>query len=92
MIVLSNFEQSYALASIVRNIRRLGVDAGGVRTEPRVEVLPSQGTSSVSFNMPSQQVPSSIPRDVTGFDPDAYRREMTELVYRRNLERDFSSC
>jgi hypothetical protein len=86
LVVLSACDQSNGLASILKNVRRTGID--GILRELRDDV--QQGISSVP-NMPPQQAQPSIARDMGGFDADAYRKEMTELVYRRSLERGFSS-
>jgi hypothetical protein len=75
------------LASLIFNIRQNAV--WGVL---------GRGTNGHQ-NSNSMQSPSPIPmapttftvtQNVGGFDPDEYRREMTDLVYQRNLQR-FSS-
>lgn len=86
LVVLSACDQSNGLASILKNVRRTGID--GILLELWDDF--QQGISSVP-NMPSQQAQPTIARDMAGFDADAYRKEITELVYRKNLERGFSS-
>lgn len=85
LVVLSTFDQSNSLASIVRNIR---TGANNLFSGP-VDGFP-QNDASVPI-IPSQKIPTVVDRSIGGFDPDAYRKEMTELVYRRNLERGFSN-
>jgi hypothetical protein len=90
-VLVSTLNYSDALTSILRIDRRTSLNG---RIGDRVEGL-SPSSSSISTSMPAlssqQQVPMPLNRDMGAFDPDAYRKEMTELVYRRNLERGFSS-
>ena len=92
VVLVSTFHDANALAPVVRNVRRATSVHG--RIGDRVESSSPSSSSSSTYTMPalsSQQNPTPINRDMGEFDPDAYRREMTELVYRRNLDRGFSS-
>ena len=41
-------------------------------------------------NLPMKDVLSTVSEELGSFDPDAYRKEITDLVYQRSLDR-FSS-
>lgn len=88
-MALANLDQSDALASIVRNVRKAGIFGllGGRRGNgfPHQPVTP---TPQMQFR---EATNSHIADSMEGFDADAYRKEMTDLVYRRSLERGFSN-
>ena len=81
LVVASTMDQSNALASIVRSLRKSG--AWGKAAQPKPSFLAEPMMAPVNVQ-PS--TPSSV-RDA--FDEDAYRREMTDFVYQRNLDRGF---
>lgn len=84
LVILSLMGETESLASLVFNIRQNGVFGilGGGRNN-----FPLAKSESV---MPITPVSLPISQDVGGFDPDEYRKEITDLVYERNLKR-FSS-
>ena len=71
--------ESLAFATVVRSVRRAGVWG-----KPSLqEKVSQQSPPAVHFD----QDPTTLRMD--GFDADAYRREMTDLVYQRSLKRGF---
>ena len=81
VVLATTVDQSSALASIVRNLRKSG--AWGKAAQPKPSFLAEPVMASVN----AQTSTASIVREA--FDEDAYRREMTDFVYQRNLDRGF---
>ena len=87
LLLLSLIGEAQSLVSLVFNIRQnaiWGVLGRGTQGPQHSNSIPAPSTISIA--------PASfaVAPDVIGFDPDEYRREMTDLVYQRNLQR-FSS-
>jgi hypothetical protein len=87
VIVLAVLDQTQGLAfgSIVRPVRgsiwgKVAMQSAAGFPEARIEATPMIATPL----SPAAPV-------VGGFDVDACRREMTDLVYQRSMERGFSS-
>jgi hypothetical protein len=84
LVLLSMMGETESLVSFVMGVRQKGFwgALGGQHNGfPQATSLPT---------IPTESVPSSIKEEIGGFDPDAYRKQMTDLVYQRNLDR-FSS-
>ena len=82
LVLLSMFGgRAESLVSFAMNVRQKifwGVLAGRI---PQTTPVP---------NLPMEAVLSAVNEEIGSFDPDAYRKEMTDLVYQRSLDR-FSS-
>lgn len=81
LVLLSMMGEAESLVSFAMNIRQKGFWGVLAGRTPKATSIPTLTMEPVS---------SSIQDDVGGFDPDAYRRQMTDLVYQRSLDR-FSS-
>lgn len=87
LVLLSLMGEAQSLASLIFNIRQnavWGVLGRGTNGLPNSNSVQSPSTISIATTS------FSVTPDVAGFDPDEYRREITDLVYQRNLQR-FSS-
>ena len=79
LVLLSMMGETESLVSFAMNVRKnsfWGVLGGrqnnGVQQATPVTILPIESAPS---------------EEMGGFDPDAYRKEMTDLVYQRSLDR-----
>jgi hypothetical protein len=85
LVLASMLDQTQALASIVRSVRRSGM-WGKLTGQPRggfPQVPATQATQVIESNL----LPQVTTLDSAGFDADAYRREMIDLVYERSMQR-----
>jgi hypothetical protein len=83
-------DQTQALASITRSDKPTGI-WGKLTGRPRGG-FPAVPVTQVMESAPLPQQVTPLPQvtttnDPAGFDADAYRREMTDLVYERSMQR-----
>jgi hypothetical protein len=84
VILATQLEEIQGLAAIVRRFRCVGF-WGRRSTQRTTRLHPIQVNAQAPTDMARDD---SIPPTVfASFDADAYRREMTDLVYQRNMER-----
>mmetsp|Transcript_30331 Transcript_30331/g.50397 ORF Transcript_30331/g.50397 Transcript_30331/m.50397 type:complete len:103 (-) Transcript_30331:66-374(-) len=86
IVLASHLEPTEGLAAIVRRFRNTGL--WGKRAP--VQQRSSAAAARVAFVQaaPSEDIRSVPPATAfDSFDADAYRREMTDLVYSRNMQR-----
>jgi hypothetical protein len=82
LVLASMLDQSQALASIPRSVQRTGI--WGKLTGRTHGGFPSVPATR---GIESTPLPQAITNDPAGFDVDAYRQEMTDLVYERSMQR-----
>ena len=82
LVLASMSDQTQAFAPIDRSVRRTSI-WGKLTGQPHGGSAPVPATQVMESN-PLPQVPT---QDSTIFDADAYRREMTDLVYERSMQR-----
>ncbi|KAG7367026.1 hypothetical protein IV203_029696 [Nitzschia inconspicua] len=86
IVLASNLDQTNGLAAIVRRVRNAGLF--GIRRAQRTpRVVPN--APFVAPTLPAAKVDPAVNLVTTfdSFDADLYRREMTDLVYERNMQR-----
>lgn len=90
LIFASSLDQTQGLASIVRNVRKNGI-WGRITGHSRSAGFPNVAPQTPQV-MESAPLPQSknIMKDSAGFDADAYRQEMIDLVYQKSMQRSFS--
>lgn len=89
LVLTSNLEQADALAAIVRRVRRAGLFGIGRAQRTPTPVAAKLVAAPVSSPAATLEQPNVV-NPVTAFDcfdADSYRREMTNLVYERSMER-----
>ena len=85
LILASTLDQTESFASIVRSVRRAGIWGKLTGQSAGFSPVPA-ATTQVA---PSEPVVTASFQDMGSFDADAYRREMTDLVYQRSMQRSF---
>ena len=92
-LAMANVDQTHGLAGIVNRVRNNSI-WGKSRTinnsRQQNSLLPVQVTMSKQES--ADESSSSLPNLTTppvAFDADSYRQEMTDLVYKRNMQRTF---
>lgn len=87
LIVLAfNVEQTEGLAAIVRRVRNAGLFGIGRRAQ---RSAPHAAANVKRVYQAPRETSIAVPPATAfdSFDADAYRREMTDLVYQRNMRR-----
>jgi hypothetical protein len=82
LVLASMLDQTQALASIVRGVRRTGM-WGKLTGQARGGFPQVPATQVIESNL----LPQVTTQDSAGFDHDEYRREMIDLVYERSKQR-----
>mmetsp|Transcript_22462 Transcript_22462/g.47512 ORF Transcript_22462/g.47512 Transcript_22462/m.47512 type:complete len:110 (-) Transcript_22462:201-530(-) len=86
--------QGLAFAGIVNRVTNNSIwgKCGQIQTNRQTSsLLPVQAAMVKQEQSPSSSMPNLPPQsDGFSFDPDSYRREMTDLVYERNMQRMFN--
>ncbi len=83
-VFASTLDQTESFASIVRSVRRTGI--WGKLTGQPADFPQVPATAQVT---PAEPAAPASSQDMGGFNADAYRREMTDLVYQRSMQRSF---
>lgn len=84
LTLVSILDQTEGLASIVRSVRRNTIWGRiiGRQTQQQLASFPE-----VKVVVDSHPFPQVKKQNDGGFDADAYRQAMTDLVYERNMQR-----
>jgi hypothetical protein len=81
IVLASNVAQTDGLAAIIRRVRNVGLF--GIR---RAEGVPHAQRLARAVTDPSKAV-FPVTASFDSFDVELYRREITDLVYQRNMQR-----
>ena len=86
IVIASNVAETEGLAAIIRRVRNVGVF--GIRRAQRMQNVAPPNVKLVAQAQfdPATAVPP-VTASFDSFDIDSYRKEMTELVYQRSLQR-----
>jgi hypothetical protein len=88
LVIVLAVDQTQGLASTARTVRG---SIWGKLTRQSAPGFPQAAIIEATTPMVVQPLSPAAPDAVGGFDADAYRREMTDLVYQRSMQRGFSS-
>jgi hypothetical protein len=84
IVLASNFAQTEGLTAIIRQVRGDGLF--GIRRAQPSSTAPNVQLGAQAPSEPYTAV-SPVTASFDSFDVDSYRREMTDLVYQRNMKR-----
>eukprot|EP00532_Pseudo-nitzschia_australis_P003969 CAMPEP_0168194892 /NCGR_PEP_ID=MMETSP0139_2-20121125/19496_1 /TAXON_ID=44445 /ORGANISM="Pseudo-nitzschia australis, Strain 10249 10 AB" /LENGTH=94 /DNA_ID=CAMNT_0008118573 /DNA_START=172 /DNA_END=456 /DNA_ORIENTATION=+ len=90
---MMNIDQTQALAGIVNRFRsktiwgKTETSRNSRRNNSLVPVQVTMANQLSAEPLSSSSPLSNLPIDSTPFDADSYRRQMTDLVYQRNMKR-----